>query len=277
MTVRWILMVAALSVSVACGYAPVNRQAGQSCQSSTDCIGDLVCSYGTCEAPSVGSSSSCSPACGSGQVCVKDNSSLVCVDTCSSNADCATCCASTTTGTPVCAPSLSYCGGAGGGGGATNDCPPGTYRLQTGGPCVSEPSTCPNDWVVCNCPETHGEWCHPACKYPLNCGGTSNPSYPCGSSSTGGGSGGGSGSTTGTLTVWAGRDFGCGSVSVTAGSSTAVVSQYYAGEPACGASGCANFTLSPGSYAVSAQCSSRSWGPSSISVSAGACSMIELR
>lgn len=48
----------------------------------------------------------------------------------------------------------------------TCSCPSGQYPLSAGGACTPPtPSSCPNNWVVCTCPETHGVWCHPKCAY----------------------------------------------------------------------------------------------------------------
>lgn len=62
----------------------------------------------------------------------------------------------------------------------TTTCPSGTFPLYAGGPCTPPtPSSCPNGYIVCNCPDTHGLWCHEECLFSLDCNGNPNPSYPC--------------------------------------------------------------------------------------------------
>jgi hypothetical protein len=97
-----------------------------------------------------------------------------------------------------------------------------------------------------------------------------------GSGGGGSGGGGGGGGTTGSLTVWSQVDHGCGNISVTVNGSTQIVSSYYSsGAPSCGSSGCANFTLNPGTYSISASCSSYTWN-ATLSVTAGGCSTLKL-
>lgn len=96
--------------------------------------------------------------------------------------------------------------------------------------------------------------------------------FPC----DGGGGGGGGGSNTGSAMFWTSSDLGCGNISVSLSSSSGTISQYYSsGTPECGASGCANFTLAPGTYNFTASCSSKNWS-GSINVTEDGCSRIRL-
>jgi hypothetical protein len=82
--------------------------------------------------------------------------------------------------------------------------------------------------------------------------------------------------TTGKALFWTSSDQGCGNITVTVSNSSGIISQYYSGRaPNCGASGCANFTLAPGTYSFSASCSSYTWS-GSINVTAGGCSQMQL-
>ena len=70
--------------------------------------------------------------------------------------------------------------------------------------------------------------------------------------------GGGSGE--GQATVWIQSDLGCGNITVSIGGQTQVITGYYSGgAPGCSASGCANFSLPPGTYGFTASCSSYDW------------------
>jgi hypothetical protein len=70
----------------------------------------------------------------------------------------------------------------------------------------------------------------------------------------------GSGSTSnGSVVFWIASDLGCGNVKVNLNGGTGYISSYYSTSPSCGASGCANFTLPPGSYSYSASCGSYTW------------------
>lgn len=96
----------------------------------------------------------------------------------------------------------------------------------------------------------------------------------CGSLS-GGGSGGG-GSTTGNIMFWTQSDLGCGQINVTVSGQSGTIGSYYSsGAPNCGANGCANFTLPPGTYTFSATCQNYSWN-NTITVTAGGCSKMRL-
>lgn len=99
-----------------------SREEGEYCEESSDCIGSLTCVEQSCQKASVGgqisSDGSCS--CGSGQRCYEINGTNRCLDTCSSNADCSTCCGQAGDGAYVCAPDTSYCGGSGGNSGGNN-------------------------------------------------------------------------------------------------------------------------------------------------------------
>lgn len=86
-------------------------------------------------------------------------------------------------------------------------------------------------------------------------------------STTGGGTGGnGSGS----AVFWVASDLGHGNITVTCNGSTQVISSYYNGMPSCGASGCANFDLNPGTYSFTAVAGSYSWN-GTITVTSGGC------
>lgn len=86
----------------------------------------------------------------------------------------------------------------------------------------------------------------------------------------------GGNTSTGTAMIWTQVDHGCGPISVTVNGSTQAVSSYYSsGAPSCGANGCASFTLPPGTYSVSASCSSATWS-GSITVTSGGCSKLRL-
>ncbi len=99
-------------------------------------------------------------------------------------------------------------------------------------------------------------------------------SYSCSASGSGSGSGGsgtGSGGGTGSVMFWNSSDQGCGAITVTIGSQTGTISSYYSsGAPGCGGSGCANFTLAPGTYSFSARCSRYSWS-GQVTATAGGC------
>ena len=83
-------------------------------------------------------------------------------------------------------------------------------------------------------------------------------------------------STTGQGLFWAASDFGCGNITVTIlGSSKLITSPYTTTIPSCGASGCATFNLSPGTYSYVASCSGLNWN-GSITITAGTCSKIQL-
>lgn len=93
----------------------------------------------------------------------------------------------------------------------------------------------------------------------------------------GGGTGGGGGGTgSGSAMIWTQVDHGCGNISVTVNGSTQTISSYYSsGAPSCGASGCANFSLPPGSYNVTASCSSKNWS-GTVTVTANGCYKLQL-
>lgn len=95
---------------------------------------------------------------------------------------------------------------------------------------------------------------------------------------TGSGSGSGSGSggaTTGNAMFWIASDLGCGSINVSINGQSKTISSFYSTSPSCGASGCANFTLAPGTYNYSASCSGKTWS-NTITVTAGGCSKMQL-
>lgn len=89
-------------------------------------------------------------------------------------------------------------------------------------------------------------------------------------------SGTGGGTATGTAMIWTQIDHGCGVISVSINGTTKTISSYYSsGSPSCGATGCANFTLSPGTYSVSASCSGSTWN-GTVTVSSGGCYKLKL-
>ena len=80
--------------------------------------------------------------------------------------------------------------------------------------------------------------------------------------------------TTGKATFWISSDLACGPITVTCNGSTGSITSYYtSGTPACGASGCASFTLNPGTYTYSGKCSSKTWS-GTVTVSSNGCSTI---
>ena len=86
----------------------------------------------------------------------------------------------------------------------------------------------------------------------------------------------GGGSTTGQIIIWRKTDKGCGPINVTINGITSTISQYYpSGAPPCGAIGCANFTLNPGTYVLNASCSGYAW-IGNITITAGGCTTHEL-
>ena len=88
-------------------------------------------------------------------------------------------------------------------------------------------------------------------------------------------SSGGGGGGTGNGVIWTAIDQGCGNITVVCNGQTRTISSYYSSTPACGASGCANFTLSPGTYPFTANCTGRSWN-GNITITASGCSHIQL-
>jgi major membrane immunogen (membrane-anchored lipoprotein) len=92
---------------------------------------------------------------------------------------------------------------------------------------------------------------------------------------TNSGGGGGGGITTGQGIFWTKTNFGCGVINVTLNGVTRTVSSYYSSVPACGASGCANYTLNPGTYSFTASCSGRTWS-GTIVIIVGGCAHVEL-
>lgn len=98
-----------------------------------------------------------------------------------------------------------------------------------------------------------------------------------GGGSGGGGGGGGGGSTTGNLTVWTQSDHSCGNITVNVSGQSGTISSYYSGGTVnCGDSGCANFSLAPGNYAISASCQSYTWSGTA-TVTAGGCFTLRLQ
>jgi hypothetical protein len=86
-----------------------------------------------------------------------------------------------------------------------------------------------------------------------------------------GGGGGGGGSGTGSAVFWTASDLGYGNITVNCNGYTQVISSYYSsGSPSCGASGCADFNLNPGSYSFSASAGIHTWS-GTITVTNGGC------
>lgn len=93
---------------------------------------------------------------------------------------------------------------------------------------------------------------------------------------SGTGNGGGSGSDgTGNAMFWIAADLGCGPITVLVNGQSKTITSFYGTSPACGTSGCANFTLAPGTYTYSASCSGKTWS-NTITVTAGGCSKMQL-
>jgi hypothetical protein len=106
-------------MSLSCG-APTSvplRSRGESCVSSSECAGVLVCSFGTCSDSSgagsgtMSSSNGCNPPCSGSQLCVNWDGNRTCMTKCTVDSQCPTCCRSTQTGEGVCAPVQSHCVG----------------------------------------------------------------------------------------------------------------------------------------------------------------------
>ncbi len=81
--------------------------------------------------------------------------------------------------------------------------------------------------------------------------------------------------TPGQAIFWVMSDLGCGVITVTIGGNSKTISSYYGSAPDCGASGCANYTLNPGTYNFTASCTNRNWS-GSITVAASGCSRMQL-
>ncbi|HTL08360.1 MAG TPA: hypothetical protein VL307_08900 [Chitinophagaceae bacterium] len=80
--------------------------------------------------------------------------------------------------------------------------------------------------------------------------------------------------TTGKAMFWISSDLACGTITVTCNGTTASITSYYkSGTPSCGATGCANFTLKPGTYSYSGKCSNKTWS-GSVTITANGCSTI---
>lgn len=79
----------------------------------------------------------------------------------------------------------------------------------------------------------------------------------------------------GQATFWTSKDFGCGTISVNIGGVVKTITQRYSSTPNCDATGCANFTLAPGTYSFKASCSSLNWS-GNVTVTDKLCSTIQL-
>jgi hypothetical protein len=84
----------------------------------------------------------------------------------------------------------------------------------------------------------------------------------------------GGGGTPGQGMFWTATNFGCGSINVTCNGVTRTISSYYSSLPSCGATGCATFSFSPGTYSYSASCTGRTWS-GTITITANGCSTIK--
>ena len=94
------------------------------------------------------------------------------------------------------------------------------------------------------------------------------------SGNTGGGTSGG-GTSTGNATFWVASDLGLGNITVTCNGISRTISSYYSSSPSCGATNCANFSMSPGTYSYSAKAGTATWN-GSINVTSGGCSKMQL-
>lgn len=82
--------------------------------------------------------------------------------------------------------------------------------------------------------------------------------------------------TTGQAMFWVASDLGVGSITVICNNISLTINSYYSsGPPSCGASGTANFTLSPGTYPFNATGGSKTWN-GIITVTSGGCSTMQL-
>ncbi|MBS1782955.1 MAG: hypothetical protein JSS78_07800 [Bacteroidetes bacterium] len=93
---------------------------------------------------------------------------------------------------------------------------------------------------------------------------------------SGGNGNGNNGGSTGDVMFWLSSDMTCGSISVTCAGITKAISSYYSsGAPSCGASGCATFTLKPGTYSFTASCSNKNWS-GNVTVTSNGCYKMQL-
>jgi hypothetical protein len=196
------MTVAALTLmSLSCG-APASvplRSRGESCVSSSECAGSLVCRSGTCSEPSNGGSggsgtampspsTGCSPQCLSGsQLCIIHEGSLNCQNICTTDRDCSTCCGTAANGQRVCAPSLSLCPG-GGVGGSSLTC----SRPSGSGSCTNSSSLwCGDACCSSSFPVSANGRCYTTSAAAASAGATS--CVQCVTPSSGGGGGSGAG------------------------------------------------------------------------------------
>jgi hypothetical protein len=81
----------------------------------------------------------------------------------------------------------------------------------------------------------------------------------------------GSGPTTGTVTFWVRQDYGCGYFTVVINSQIGTIDGFYSsGISDCNRSGCANFTLPPGTYTYNVACSSYN-NSNTVTITSGGC------
>lgn len=155
--------------------------------------------------------------------------------------------------------------GGGGGGTCYYTSYSGTQNCTTSGyVAVSSQYCCPSSSPYYGF-ET--SYCYASCSAAKSAGNT-NISY-------GTGQGGGGGGGTGNALFWVSSDLGCGYVTVSLNGYSDQITNYNSTSPACGTSGCAEFTLSPGTYSYSASCGSYTWS-GSITITSGGCSKMRL-
>lgn len=112
-------------------------------------------------------------------------------------------------------------------------------------------------------------------KYNLSCNNSGSGNNPPPTSGNNPPASGGGNNNTGTATFWVNSDLGCGSITVNCNNQSGTITSYYSSAPNCGASGCANFTLPPGTYNFTASCTNKTWN-GSITVTSGGCSRMRL-
>ena len=81
---------------------------------------------------------------------------------------------------------------------------------------------------------------------------------------------------TGQATFWTKSDLGCGIIKVTINGQIQQISSYYTGGvTSCASSGCANFTLPPGTYNYTASCQNLTW-TNTIVITSNGCNKVQL-
>jgi len=90
--------------------------------------------------------------------------------------------------------------------------------------------------------------------------------------------GGGTTATTGNITFWLRADLGCGAISVSIGGKSGSITTYNTGGvTSCNTTSGTTFNLPVGSYSYSASCSGGKTWSGTASITAGGCSLMELR